>query len=193
MRSAGEAEHRTGEDVGEAERSLYPCARAGVRYASKRGGSQWQIHALNPAQKDGAQPHAFPGRSTHTARGASAPRALGRHSRPLDLPFARAQRARIPRASEARSAGTARRRQTARGETRAARHNAKRESPARSEAQGDVQACEAEDTPRRKATPCHGWNGERLQENNGEKGEDIQEPMDRKARKDEPGGFRRRA
>ncbi|AEA65657.1 hypothetical protein bgla_2p0600 (plasmid) [Burkholderia gladioli BSR3] len=114
----------------------------------------------------------------------------------MDQQFARAQRARIPRASEARSAGTARRRQgwkPARGETRAARLDAKRESPARSEAQGDVQACEAEDRPRRKATPCHGWTGERLRENNGEKGEDIQEPMAPKARKGEPEGFRRRA
>ncbi len=85
------------------------------------------------------------------------------------------------------------RREGVRGETRAARLDAKREGPARSEAQGDVQACEAEDTTRRKATPCHGWNGERLQENNGEKGKDIRESMDRKARKGEPGGFRRRA
>lgn len=74
MRSAGVAEHRTGEDVGGAKRSLYPCARACPRYASKRGGSQWQIHALNSAQKDGAQPRGFPGRIAHTARG-SRPRA----------------------------------------------------------------------------------------------------------------------
>ncbi|GLZ23132.1 hypothetical protein Bpla01_66600 [Burkholderia plantarii] len=77
-------------------RSLYPCAPAGVRYASKRGGSQWQIHALNPVQKDGAQPHAFPGRTDHTARGASAPGPLARLCRALDLLFAREQRARNP-------------------------------------------------------------------------------------------------
>ncbi|RXV64185.1 hypothetical protein D1006_41065 [Burkholderia stabilis] len=116
-----------------------------MRYASKRGGTQWQIHALNPAQKDGAQPHGFPDRTTHTARGESAPRPLGRLCRPLYLQSARAQRARIPRASEARSAGTARRRQglkPVRGETRAARLDAKRESPARSEAEGDAQSAE---------------------------------------------------
>ncbi len=89
MRSAGVAEHRTGEDVGGAKRSLYPCARACPRYASKRGGSQWQIHALNPAQKDGAQPRGFPGRIAHTARGSRSRAPLGRRSRPLDLLSAR--------------------------------------------------------------------------------------------------------
>ena len=65
----------------------------------------------------------------------------------LCLLSARAQRARIPQASDARSAGTARRRQglkPVRGETRAAGLDAQRESPARSEAEGDAPAASQE-------------------------------------------------
>ncbi|RQQ46315.1 hypothetical protein DF021_34600 [Burkholderia stagnalis] len=120
-----------------------PCAPGTLRYASKGGGSGRQIHALNPARKDGAQTRQSPG-SPATRRGAArgaaslARREPGAGTRPTG------------RASGARSAGTARRRQglkPVRGETRAARLDAQRESPARSEAQGDAQPGEGERSP----------------------------------------------
>ena len=120
-----------------------PCTPDPFRYASKRGGPEGRSTRLTRYERM-ERKHSFPRPvRPHDAGPLAAPRPIARQRRAQDLQSARAQRARSPRASEARSAGTARRRQglkPVRGETRAAGLDAQRESPARSEAEGDARA-----------------------------------------------------